>query len=386
MMCHWRLIILFFAGLLMCAGAQPVQAQTPSPGGVARAVLFYSPSCGHCEYVITEVLPPLFEQYGDQLQIVGVDVTQPAGQAMFWAALEYFGLESSGVPFLVVGDQYLVGSRDIPEILPGLIERHLAQGGLDWPAIPGLAEALAGDQPAEATAAEPPTEIAPTLAASSTPASPESTPGAAAVPPPALATPTPALLLAGGLGAKFGRDLVGNSLAVVVLAGMLLSLGWAGLFLQRKPGARPPWSWGWAIPLLCLLGLGVAGYLAYVEMNQVQAVCGPVGDCNSVQQSRYARLFGVIPIGLLGLAGYLAILLAWLVGRWSRGRLASLAWAALWAMTAFGVVFSIYLTFLEPFVIGATCAWCLTSAILMTGLFLCARTPGRAALISLRSG
>jgi uncharacterized membrane protein len=27
---------------------------------------------------------------------------------------------------------------------------------------------------------------------------------------------------------------------------------------------------------------------------------------------------------------------------------------------------SVYLTFLEPFVIGATCAWCLTSAVLMT--------------------
>ena len=35
-------------------------------------------------------------------------------------------------------------------------------------------------------------------------------------------------------------------------------------------------------------------------------------------------------------------------------------------MSAFGLIFSIYLTFLEPFVIGATCAWCLTSAILMT--------------------
>jgi len=32
---------------------------TPTPPGTVRAVLFYSPSCGHCEYVITEVLPPL---------------------------------------------------------------------------------------------------------------------------------------------------------------------------------------------------------------------------------------------------------------------------------------------------------------------------------------
>ncbi|MCB0120146.1 MAG: hypothetical protein KDD72_14030, partial [Anaerolineales bacterium] len=44
-----------------------------------------------------------------------------------------------------------------------------------------------------------------------------------------------------------------------------------------------------------------------------------------------------------------------------------------------GTFFSIYLTFLEPFVIGATCAWCLTSAILMTALMLFTVRPAKAA-------
>jgi uncharacterized membrane protein len=48
-------------------------------------------------------------------------------------------------------------------------------------------------------------------------------------------------------------------------------------------------------------------------------------------------------------------------------------------MTAFGLAFSIYLTFLEPFVIGATCAWCLTSAIVMTALFWLSLKPARLA-------
>jgi uncharacterized membrane protein len=39
---------------------------------------------------------------------------------------------------------------------------------------------------------------------------------------------------------------------------------------------------------------------------------------------------------------------------------------ALFAMTGLGTLFSIYLTFLEPFVIGATCMWCLSSATIMT--------------------
>jgi uncharacterized membrane protein len=41
---------------------------------------------------------------------------------------------------------------------------------------------------------------------------------------------------------------------------------------------------------------------------------------------------------------------------------------ALLGMATFGLLFSIYLTLLEPFVIGATCAWCLTSAIILTAL------------------
>ena len=109
---------------------------------LVSAVLFYSPNCGHCYHVITEVLPPLFEQYGDQLYIIGVDVTLSNGQDLFLATLLYFNLKSGGVPFLLVGDTYLLGSVDIPEKFPGLIEHHLAQGGVDWPDFPSLAEAL----------------------------------------------------------------------------------------------------------------------------------------------------------------------------------------------------------------------------------------------------
>jgi uncharacterized membrane protein len=38
-------------------------------------------------------------------------------------------------------------------------------------------------------------------------------------------------------------------------------------------------------------------------------------------------------------------------------------------LSTFGIGFSIYLTFLEPFVIGATCIWCIISAAIMTVLF-----------------
>ena len=128
----------------------------------------------------------------------------------------------------------------------------------------------------------------------------------------------------------------------------------------------------------------VAGYLAYVETAHVEAVCGPVGDCNTVQQSEYARLFGILPIGVLGLVGYVMILLAWGVERWANRQLSGYASLAIFGMAAFGLLFSIYLTFLEPFVIGATCAWCLTSAVVMTALFWLVAPRARPALAALR--
>jgi uncharacterized membrane protein len=59
---------------------------------------------------------------------------------------------------------------------------------------------------------------------------------------------------------------------------------------------------------------------------------------------------------------------------------ATLAWLALLAMTFFGTLFSIYLTLLEPFVISATCAWCLASAVLMTLLLALTVAPGKCAI------
>lgn len=172
---------------------------------------------------------------------------------------------------------------------------------------------------------------------------------------------------------KFDQDRTGNSIAVVVLIGMILSVV-AVLALWGRRSSLPHWP-GWAVGLIIVAGLAIAAYLSYVEVTQAQAICGPVGDCNTVQQSRYARLFGLIPIGVLGFYGYAALGLGWLLRdrgplRWNSG----LA-LGLWLGALGGTLLSIYLTVLEPFVIGATCMWCVTSAVAMT-LLLWAATPG----------
>ncbi|MBN2337606.1 MAG: vitamin K epoxide reductase family protein [Acidobacteria bacterium] len=441
------------AALAAMQGVPPAKAETP----VVRAVLFTSPTCGHCARVRQEVLPPLAARYGPQLQVAIVSTASPNGQELFLAACMKHGLLQLSVPMLVVGNKALVGSLDIPNEFPGLIETHLASGGVDWPAIPGLRTMLAsaGAPPAPAAdstraarpAPEPPAPKPaapkpaaplpePVAAASAPPAVPRpsspaaSTATAAPLSPPGIAPsripqpdPAPAIpppnaepqpgtpvaearsteppppasgiidLTGGerkpGVLEKILRDPYGNGLSILVLlvmiAVVLASPKIAGRARAPHGEIRRP-RLDALIPLLVLAGFVVAGYLSIVEVREVEAVCGPVGDCNTVQQSAYAKLFGVLPIGLLGLGGFLAILAAWVLRRWGPAPVSVRAAVALLVMTAFGVLFSIYLTFLEPFVIGATCLWCLSSATIMTLLFLLTLGPGTAAWTQIRKG
>jgi len=82
----------------------------------------------------------------------------------------------------------------------------------------------------------------------------------------------------------------------------------------------------------------------------------------------------VVPVGVLGALGYVAMSVLWFAGTRAPGRTARAARICIWCFALGGAVFSGYLTFLEPFVIGASCAWCLASAVIVT-LMLLAVTP-----------
>ena len=111
-----------------------------------------------------------------------------------------------------------------------------------------------------------------------------------------------------------------------------------------------------AIAIVGLIGLGISGYLTYVHYADVAPICTGSGSCEKVQSSRYAELAG-IPVAVLGLIGYLAILATALAD----AELPRMAGATL-ALAGLG--FSLYLTYLELFVIDAICQWCLASAVM----------------------
>lgn len=314
--------------LVLALHPMPVQAQGQP---VVQAVMFWMDGCPHCHEVLERVLPPLQEKYGSQLQIHLIEVASKEDiDHLYEIATGYgFAQDEVGVPFLVIGEHVLIGSDQIPAELPRLIEGYLGEGGVEVAAAlrPLLPDASA------------PTSNLP--AGPMTPASTES----------------PAQ-----------RD-NGFTLAVIVMSGMVASLVYSAVaFVRGKTFDFPVWG-EWLVPVIIMIGIGVAGYLSFVETQAVQAVCGPVGDCNAVQQSPYARLLGFLPVGVLGLIGYLGLLGAWLVQKFIP-TLNKPAAVAFYGMAFFAVVFSLYLTYLEPFVIKAVCLWCLSSAVMVTVLLL----------------
>jgi len=361
-------VIFLLLGLIV---PQTAVAQEAAALPVVQAVLFYSPTCPHCHEVMTNVLPPLADQYGDQLQILGVDVTNPVGDALYDATVEHYQISGSrlGVPTLVIGEAILVGSGEIPDQLPGLIEAGLASGGLGWPDIPGLKEAVP-DLPASA---DPALAAQPALETAVSP-SPEAAPAPAGtldleeiqteeVSAETVAAPPP--------------DPVGLTVGWLVFLGMLVALVY-GLWRSVRtlpsipdrladPEARLVSST--TVPTLVVFGLGIALYLAYVEVTQVTAVCGPIGQCNLVQSSAYAKIWGV-PVAVLGVITYVSIGLIWLFQKRLNEKFNNLGVLGLLVLTLVGTLFSLYLTLLELLVINAVCAWCLSSAVITTLLFI----------------
>jgi uncharacterized membrane protein len=114
----------------------------------------------------------------------------------------------------------------------------------------------------------------------------------------------------------------------------------------------------WVVVVLALLGVGVAGYLTALKLGDNQAfLCRDGSGCDIVQASRYSLLAGV-PTALWGAALYLVIAVLAALPRTAR------RWQAAFMLASAAVAFSLYLTYLSLFVIGATCPYCLASGVI----------------------
>jgi uncharacterized membrane protein len=125
--------------------------------------------------------------------------------------------------------------------------------------------------------------------------------------------------------------------------------------------------WGWS---LAIAGIGFldAVYLIILKYTNNKGMClQGIGDCWSVNISRYSMIGG-IPVAVLGAVGFLAIIALLLLenrgGFWQdQGLMIN------FGLSLIGVLFSAYLTYLEIAVIHAICPFCVLSAICMLILF-----------------
>jgi uncharacterized membrane protein len=265
------------------------------------------------------------EKYGEQFEVRTLDIVTSEDVEYLYQVAESYGIPRQEVdlPLIIVGEHVLIGEQMAAK-LPDLAASYLSAGGVDWPFLPvrsGSVLPAGTDTTASATVHS-----------------------------------------------------NGFVLAIVIMTLMAAALIYSLVAFWRGAAFPLPAWMGWLIPALIIIGIGVAGYLSYVETQSVSAICGPVGDCNAVQQSRYAKLFDILPVGVLGLLGYIALLAAWLVHKFIP-KLKKASAIGFWGLAFLAVIFSLYLTYLEPFVIKAVCIWCLTSAVIVTLLLLLGTPP-----------
>lgn len=117
------------------------------------------------------------------------------------------------------------------------------------------------------------------------------------------------------------------------------------------------------IAFIAVLGIGVATYITIADSGGGAPAClAGGGGCETVAESSYSHIAGV-NIAIFGIFGYILLLVSAFFAN-DAARFGGFAVA----LGGFG--FSVYLTYLEIFKIEAICQWCVSSAVLMTILFL----------------
>jgi uncharacterized membrane protein len=124
----------------------------------------------------------------------------------------------------------------------------------------------------------------------------------------------------------------------------------------------------WASIVLTLIGILDSTYLLIYKISKNNAMCLGNGDCSTVNASRYSEIYG-IPVSLLGLLAYLAIL-ALLIFEFRNIFTKENSNLLVFGVSLVGVLFSVYLTYIEFFVIYAVCPFCIISAVVITMIFI----------------
>ena len=122
----------------------------------------------------------------------------------------------------------------------------------------------------------------------------------------------------------------------------------------------------WLIIILTVIGIFDTAYLTAEYYFNLTAYCPIGGGCEKVLSSPYSVVFG-IPLALFGLIFYFFILILAMAYQLSgRGIFLKIFFVS----TFLAFLFSLWLVYLQLFVIKALCVYCLISAANTSALFL----------------
>jgi uncharacterized membrane protein len=123
--------------------------------------------------------------------------------------------------------------------------------------------------------------------------------------------------------------------------------------------------------LIALIGVFVSLYLTLYKLGYIGSLACGTGGCETVQLSKWGEFLGV-PVAAWGIGYYGLVFALAIVGTQERFEGSRSLTKTIAIVTGWGVLFTIWLTYLELFVIHAICRWCVGSATMTLLLFLLA--------------
>jgi uncharacterized membrane protein len=123
------------------------------------------------------------------------------------------------------------------------------------------------------------------------------------------------------------------------------------------------------VATLALAGIFISLYLTLYKLGYIGELSCTIGSCETVNTSKWSRFLG-LPVAAWGLLFYIDVFALAVIGTVPRFEASRAISLALVAQAAVGVLFSAWLTYLELGVIHAICIWCVTSAVIVTLIFI----------------
>jgi uncharacterized membrane protein len=121
----------------------------------------------------------------------------------------------------------------------------------------------------------------------------------------------------------------------------------------------------WILATLAALGIIVSSLALHVHYTMETEPCdiNAHWDCGVVNHSHFAVMHMgsfALPVAAIGIAGYAALLVLSLMGRWGLAFLGAVA----------GCIFALYLTWIEAHVLQVWCLYCVISQTIIATIVL----------------